>query len=242
MSNSSQFDQPWEDGQLLTYLEQVTASGVQAQFRQHPDLASALQTLAETDAILTAALDRAGCPPTETLWAYHHHRLPLAQHQAIEGHLQVCRFCPRELTLLQDPTQQHAVMPVADVASRVQAGLRQILQAVPLLTSAPAPALRGATQTARVYEAADYRLVLALTPPISNAGVWQVEGQVMPPEAMADEIPSGSVSLLQGSTSQTQDQIDEFGYFVLNDVPAATYTIRLDLDQTYIFVEGFSVP
>jgi hypothetical protein len=185
------------------------------------------------DALLSAALYRAACPPSDQLLLYQAGLLEAADTEAVTAHVQFCTQCRSDLALITAP-------PEAALGARLAAGLttaRERLRAILAPTPAsPAPALRGGPTRTRTYTAGAYQILIALIPAPAPGGLAQIEGQLN-----GAPIAGGTAELLQGDDLLHNEPIDDLGFFAFDAVSAGAYTLRLSFNDIDIVIEDLEI-
>lgn len=229
-----------EEGDLLAYLEGHASATVVAHIARCPACAAEVAALRSAATRLIAALDRAACPDLDDLLLYQADMLPCDRRQWLHRHIQDCAHCQQELAQLAVPPNAPTLTPV--VERMAQTG-RRILTGL-LQPAAPALALafRGHASRQYTYQAGDYQLILAVLPPPVDEDVWQLEGQLIGYDAASFAGTAITVSVQQAGMVVMQDTLDEFGFFAGDRLAAGTYTLQIDLPDTQILIEDFSIP
>ncbi len=243
-----------QEGDLAAYLEGAASPNVIAHIARCSACAQEVQELAATKALLLGALYRDHCPSPLTLLEYRNGFLSPAERRKVEEHLRSCAECRREMDGLPAPAaaaegspQSTGPAPQAGPGDDSlfrrfkEAGKRFLTATLMPFPQQPAWAWRGEDRAARVYRAGAYRFVLSVTPPPVGDRAFQVEGQILPEDASL-EPPQGTVHLFRQGQVWGQEDVDDTGFFALDDVPRGHYTLVLDLTGIGIIVEGFSVP
>ncbi len=225
-----------QEGDLLAYLEGAASEATARRIEQSPELLAEVAALRLTDAGISGALDPDEAVSTDDLLLYQAGLLSPAEAQQVEQHLAEQPALRALLAALELPDE--AADPAAPtLAERLRAAGRRILEAVPLtLPQQPATALRGQEQRSYVYQAGAYQIVLALTPPLIEEAIWQIEGQISP----ADEQPVPTGGLVQARRADeivASDNIDEAGFFALDRLGPGDYSIQIDLTEASVLLE-----
>lgn len=231
-----------QNGDLLAYLAGDASALMDEHLDRCPTHRQEAAELFAVDGMLDAALFRAGCPAPDDLLLYQAGFLSAAEADQIRAHLQACADCRAEmgeLMAVQAPAQEGT--PLHE--RLVQAG-KQALRAI--LISSPAQpaglAVRGAASPQRQYRAGDYQILLSVVPPIAAENRWQIEGQVLEQGLPLSGRPGDSVQLLtRVGDAIAHDVVDDFGYFVMDDVSSGRYQLHIDLFGAQIFIENLDV-
>ncbi len=218
-----------QEGDLLAYLEGVAPPEVAARIAASPALSAAAAELRLLDTLMGSALQRSTCPELDDLLLYQAGLMTGVSQQQLARHIQGCPDCRHELAQLATP----AAPPLPE---RLAAAGRRLLDA--LRVSAPpqpALALRGNAHQQLEYQAGDYHLLLAIIPPVAGEDIWQIEGQISHADAPA-ALPEATVQALRADNLVAQDSVDEFGFFALDQLPAGSYTLQIDLPEERVMV------
>jgi len=208
-------------------------------------------------ALLAATLYRAHCPPTETLLDYQLDRLATAQQRTVQKHLTLCPHCAAEvddlaltdaaLTDARRDVQADATAQLAHLLERLRTLFpgRPLLHALDQLPTAPALALRGQQADSNathqfLYRADAYRLSLSVSAAFPSSAGYQLEGSVID-ERDPTHVLAGRVHLLHNENVVQQVDIDEFGYFSLDDVASDRYTLLVELSQHSLWIQELDV-
>lgn len=225
-----------QEGDLLAYLEGTASAAIVRRIEQSPELLAEAAALRLMDAGLSGALDPDEAVGTDDLLLYQAGLLSPAEARQIEQHL-AARPALRTLLAALDLPDEAAVPAGPALAERLRATGRRILDAVRLaLPQQPAAALRGQAQRSYVYQAGAYRIVLAITPPLLDEAIWQLEGQISPDGDQP--VPIGaSVQAWRGDAVVAGDMVDEAGFFALDQLGAGDYSIQIDLAEASVLLE-----
>jgi anti-sigma factor RsiW len=225
-----------QEGDLLAYLAGTASAAMARRIEQSPELLAEAATLRLMDAGLSVALDPDEAISTDELLLYQAGLLSPAEARLVEQHLAERPALRALLTALELPDED--VTPGESApAERLRAAGRRIIEALRLaLPQQPATALRGQKQRSYVYQAGEYRIVLALIPPLLDEAIWQIEGQISP--AGAQPIPVGaSVQARRADETVAGDQVDEAGFFALDQLGPGDYRIRIDLAEASVLLD-----
>ncbi len=222
-----------QEGDLLAYVWGQARPGVADHVGQCAFCAAETADLRQMERVFQAALYRAECPETDTLLQYHLEVLPNQKQQQVRQHLATCPHCQVELQRFRPKPVQPSWL------ERLQQAGRTVLEAIQVSHLEPVLALRGETYQ-RVYQVGVYQVVLAVEPPIAAENRWGLEGQVMQ-LAEPTAVLQGQVSLWQAETQITTDVVDEFGYFLLENIAAGEYTLRIELTTDSIIINPITL-
>ncbi len=237
MADQERDDHMLQEGALLAYLEGDVCFDSTQRIASSPQLAQAVAELGRLDALLYGALHRESCPPLDDLLIYQADLAGPQERQQIEQHIQQCPFCQQELTQFAIPIDP-APAAGASLRERLAQSGKRILEALLLPAPAqPALALRGSEPRQAIYQAGEYQVMLAIIPPLVDENIWQIEGQISHPGGLLSPAAARTVTILQGKEPVMQDQVDDFGYFVLEQLGPGTYTIQIDLAADLLLLE-----
>lgn len=224
-----------QEGDLLAYLEGAASGETVRRIEQSPELLAEAAALRLMDAGVSSALDPDAAVSTDALLLYQADLLSPAEAREIEQHLAERPALRALLAALELPDEN--VTPAApSMAEQLRAAGRRVLEAVRLqMPRQPAAALRGNEQRSYVYQADEYRIVLALIPPLLDEAIWQVEGQISP---MGEQpVPAGApVQARRADAVIAEDQVDEAGFFALDELAPGDYSIRIDLAEARVLL------
>ena len=227
-----------EEGDLLAYLDGMASLGAASHIRQCSTCQEEVTGLRAMNTTFKQVLSRINCPESQALLLYETKLLPKRERRQISKHIADCAFCEKEVVnLAKIPFSK----PLSPLERMIEAG-KQIIGAFRLpVTSQPAFARLGDEDEPIIYQAGDYQIMLATTSPLLATNIRQIEGQIINLEDQL--IPStGCVSLLHHTQHVANDNIDEFGYFVLEDLRPGEYTLHIDLPSTMIPIDKFVIP
>lgn len=199
---------------------------------------------------LTTALYRFECPPPQQLGEYALDVLEPEQRTSIAAHVLACPRCADELqglrTFLSVEPEPH-VSPIERV--------RRVIAAVltPRGGTSPAAALRGsggladASQAAsQTYEAGVIAVSVGMSPAVQPRHVtlvglvWSLAGDSGFERFAGREARLGPQPAEEPAGTRDQARsaiIDEFGNFVIEDVPPGTYQLEIALEDEIVVVE-----
>lgn len=230
-----------QDGDLLAFIEGQASPAVRAHVARCAYCAQEAAALTRVGFMLAAAFDRAECPESDLLLGYQAGLLTTAENKRLKRHIKTCRDCQAELAEFMDkPLPSTRNQPATTLSQSLREIGKQVIEAV-LLPNRPLPslALRGESRQRAEYQAGSYQVILASVPPISGNKLWQVEGQLM--GDLSGEM-SGRVSLRRGEEPIASDNLDEFGFFALEQVPPGSYTLQIELPSALISLADLTIP
>lgn len=225
-----------QDGDLLAFLDGAAPAYVGAHIAACGACQETLTHLQEMELLFDAALFRHACPSGEELLGYQMALLPRQEHTTIQRHLKQCAHCQEEVVGFDEI----APSPPPFLARLKEKG-KQILSGMQLsFPKQPAFALMGDEQQQRLYQAQSYQITVALDSPVAATNLWQLEGQLVNEEDPLMDF-KGHVSLRAGDVEIARDQIDEFGYFELENITPGQYDLLIELPDLILSIES-SVP
>lgn len=186
---------------------------------------------------LHARLYRRTCPDTLTIGEYALGMLPQEQLLSIADHLVECPHCATEsrdytkfLSAPDDPPAERGVL----------ATIRRLL-ARPLVAPDPVLAgLRGSGNGDSITYAAENLHIFVSIQRATRGSGFVLAGMLQTEDAGG--APSAEAHLLEGDRLLQTERIDEFGSFIFNAVPPATYRIEVHLPDTIVELESVTVP
>lgn len=196
------------------------------------------------ESVLAGVLYRASCPAAERLLQYGLGTLSSAENNTIQSHLHDCPHCADEITLL-------AFAPAAEASSwieRARAWVSGLVEDVTGLISAEnetptqlAFAVKGDTNnTPQIFSGGSYRISLSVRGDGLQTSGRRIEGSVVDtqdPLAALD----GKVYVTNTDSDTRSEPLDDFGFFVIDDLPAATYTLLFMLPERSVWIESFTI-
>ena len=204
-----------------------------------------LQTI---HAILDEVFYESECPDEEELLAYQAGFLPRSEQKIIEQHLPDCLYCTQfvgHLQLISDRSEP--------LLTRIMQTGKRILSAIFQPTQPqPALALLGDEEQQQIYQAGQYQIMLTTSIPLPGSNLWEIEGHIVN-HSNPQMLYEGHVTLLQDTKtgipgrplgqggSVTSDEIDEFGFFALEDLAEGRYTLHIELSNAIIPIHNFTI-
>ena len=224
------------EGDLIAYLDGTAPAGVSSHVARCPACAADVVSMRKTQALITASMIRVDCPATDELLEYQAGLLGKKDAQRIKRHVQGCADCQHELAELAAPLVTANRLSLLE---RLRLAGQEILTAM-LLPPAPQPAfaLRGGEQHRYEYGANGYRVQLVLSAAESAVNGWQIEGRI------AQDNPSqpllGTVTLWQADALIVSEELNEFGFFVFENIRVGDYSLHLELpaSRTLVVIEN----
>jgi hypothetical protein len=171
------------------------------------------------------------------LLAYQAGLLPRQERSPIKQHLADCLLCQQEVAQLA----QISTTSELSLLERLLLTGKQILDAL-RLPSAPQPAfaLLGDEQQQQIYQAGDFQLIISIKKPLSSTNIWQIEGQLLN-ESDPLMLYEGEISLLREEERAVTDEIDDLGYFILEDIESGDYQLLLELPTMIIPIDQLTI-
>jgi len=228
---------------LLAYIDGDVSARVSQHISNCPFCSQEVADLKAMQTLFDQILFRESCPELDLLLAYQARLISKAEQRGIKQHLQTCPHCQAEMAQLEAVTFSIPTAVRASALEQLKEKGRQIIHAV-LMPPPPQPAmaLRGNQEQSLFYEADGYRIIIAKKPPIvAAAKVWQIEGQINRQDDPLAQL-EGVATLQQNNEPAYQDNLDEFGYFVMENVSPGSYDLQIDLISAQIIIENFAVP
>jgi hypothetical protein len=227
-------------GDLLAYIDDDIPAYISQHIRNCPFCTQEVADLEKMQQLFAKTLFRESCPELDFLLQYQAGLLNKAEKRGLKQHLQTCPHCQEEIAQIEAVT--FAIPAKPSTLEQLREKGRQIIQAV-LMPPPPQPALalRGNQEHSLFYEADGYQIIIAKKPPlVAAAKVWQIEGQINRQDDPLAQL-EGVASLQQNDEPVYQDSLDEFGYFVMENVNPGSYNLQIDLTSTQIIIQEFVV-
>jgi hypothetical protein len=190
------------------------------------------------DARLSDTLFRLDCPDSQTLGEFVVEMLSAEQTLAMRMHLADCPNCTDEIAALRGLLRGD---PRAAPVARPGPLARLIARLLP----APNPQLAGvrgaAVQESETYIAGPVTVSISLTGTGAGSGRRYLLIALVVNEEEGS-VPAGAVvRLMQGSTRVAEEQLDEGGNVVMDDLREGLYNLEVLLSTGIVVVEGISV-
>lgn len=225
-----------EDGDLSDYLDGVATLAVAHHIATCAACQKEVADLQAIHTILDELFHASTCPDEEELLAYHAGFLPRAEKKLIQQHLPACTSCTQFVAGLTEISQR----PDPLLTRIIETGKR-VLNAF-LRPAAPQPtfALLGDEEQQHIYHAGAYQIILTTIPLLPGTNLWQIEGHIINLDD-PQHLYQGHVSLLQDAQPITTDQLDEFGFFALEEITPGNYTLHIELSDIIIPIQNFAI-
>jgi hypothetical protein len=240
MSDCVAPEEIWE-GDLLAFVEGEASPAVRDHVARCSACAQEAAGLQQVNLLFAAVYDRANCPASELLLRYQAGLLTPAVSKHAKRHVQDCQDCQGELAeLAGEPSPSTLNRLATAVSQSLKEAGRQVIVAVLLPGKRqPALALRGESQQQAIYQAGPYQIILAKVSPLAVRKAWQVEGQLT---GQGSEQRNGRVSLQRGEVLIASDNLDEFGFFALEEVPPGRYTLQIEIASSLVSLADLTIP
>lgn len=226
-----------EEGDLLASLDGVASPSVMTHIAQCAACQEERAAFLSMTSFFDVALYRQPCPDGEMLLAYQAGLLPRLERSPIKQHLADCVPCQQEVAQLA------AISSTTELSlwERLLLTGKQILDTLRLPAAAqPAFALLGDEQQQQVYQAGDFQLIISMSKPLSSSNIWQIEGQLLN-ERDPLMLYEGEISLLREEERAVTDEIDDLGYFILEDIESGDYQLLLELPTMIIPIDQLTI-
>lgn len=225
-----------QEGDLSDYFSGMAPANVTRHITNCVTCQKEVADLQTVHAILEEVFYESECPDEEQLLAYQAGFLPRSEQKMIAQHLPDCLYCTQFVGRLQVISSR----PDPLLTRIVQTGKR-ILTAIFQPTQPQlALALLGDEEQQHIYQAGQYQIMLTTSIPLPGSNLWEIEGHIVN-HSNPKMWYEGRVTVLQDSKNVTSDEIDEFGFFALEDIPPGRYTLHIELSNTIIPIENFAI-
>jgi hypothetical protein len=235
------------EANLLAYLEQRAGAEVTEHLAKCSHCANRASRLARRQTILARQLGRLiACPSRMELGEYHLRVLSQSKAATIRQHLAACDYCQNEFALLKgyvdEPQPDLSALAVAPVdkpglIERIRVLIARPVQAIPGGGWSTALAgIRGAEESARVYEAGEVRVAIEVQDDMEQPGRQLLLG-------LATGLAAGTqihLHQMDQPAAMAQTELDELGNFVLSLAPGE-YDLILDDGSTAIHLQAIQV-
>ena len=220
------------DAILMAYLYGDAAEAERLQIESDPTLLARLRELGAWEAMLHTAYAAIDCPDPVELLLYQNRLLAPERASKIKQHLIRSADC----TCADELAELAAINAAApkpkfseSMWEQVRSAGKQILDAVELIElHRPVVALRGDEPQRRIIKAGDYMIVLMLTPPLTPADAWTIEGQIGA-NGDGDTNMQGAVKVFQGVGLVSAEEIDDLGYFTVAGITGEVVTLQISI-------------
>jgi hypothetical protein len=231
-SNPSQI----QDGDILDYFDGIASLNVTHHIANCLACQKEVADLQTIHSILDEVFYESDCPDEEELLAYHAGFVPRSEKKIIQQHLPDCTYCTQFVAGLTQISQR----PDPLLTRIMQRGKRILTALLQPAASHPTFALLGDEEEEHIYHAGEYQIILTTIPLLPGTNLWELEGHIInlhDPE----HLYKGQVSLLQDSKAITTDQLDEFGFFALDEITPGQYSLHIELSNIIIPIENFPI-
>ena len=230
MKNENQQPEELSDAILLAYLAGDVSDLVRQQIEADEQLLARVRELSYWEQLMAVAYAEADCPQPEELLLYHHGLLVRERMQAIRNHLETATECSCAAELQQLAlSESKATSRNGDYLwERIKATGKRLLEAIQVQgLEQPALVMRGHEPRRHVFKAGEYLVVVMLTPPLIQDDYWHLEGQITHQGQVGPEL-KGVAQAYLGEAKVAEDEVDEFGYFSMEEVPAGDIELRIE--------------
>jgi hypothetical protein len=226
-----------QEGDLLASLDGVASPTVITHIAHCAACQAERAALLSMNSFFDVALYRQPCPEGDMLLAYQAGLLPRQERSPIKQHLADCLLCQQEVAQLAHISTTSEL----SLWERLLLTGKQFLDAL-RLPAAPQPAfaLLGDEQQQQIYQAGDFQLIISMSKPLTSTNIWQIEGQLINESDPLMQY-EGEISLLGESETRARDEIDEFGYFILEKIEHGEYTLLLELPTIIIPIDQITI-
>ena len=226
-----------KEGDLLAFIADEATAAVSAHLAECDYCQAEVSALREASGLLSAAAYRQDCPDVDLLLQFEAGLLSQAEAKPVQAHLSGCDLCQVEMAQL-------TAVPAAAGADnswgkQLQEGGRRMLEAIRQPLQQPVTAVRGRSQH-QTYLIAGYKIVLAVNSMYGLGMRWEVDGQVM---LDADPLVTfqGRATLMDGEKAVATDELDEFGYFLMDNVKPGAFMLQIDLAEDTLLIKDLSL-
>ncbi|MGB0386537.1 MAG: hypothetical protein ACPGWR_17145 [Ardenticatenaceae bacterium] len=226
-----------KDGDLMDYVEGYADADVARHVAMCVACQKEVAELQTINTIFSHSFYSRDCPDEQELLAYEEGFLSGSALQKIEQHIASCSGCQQITAQLTPPSP----LPIPLLQGWIQSGKRILAAIFQPLAPQPAFALRGDEQEQRSYQAGEFQIIMETSSLLKGSHIWQIEGKLINPND-PQMLYEGQVALLEGSQAVATDEIDEFGFFALEDLKPGQYTLKIELPTTIIPIEEFILP
>lgn len=221
-----------QEGDLLAYLSGFASANVINHISDCLACQKEVVELKIAQAILDEVFYQSHCPDREELVAYKVGFLPHSENRIIKQHLSNCSSCTEFVAQLKRIHEQPdpLLTRIIQTAKRILAAIFQ--------PTAPKPALAllGDEQERYIYQAEQYQIILTTSIPLQGSNLWEIEGHIVNHED-PQMWYEGHVTVLQNGQHVTSDEIDEFGFFALENLSPGHYFLHIELSNSIIPIE-----
>lgn len=232
-----------QEGDLIAYIEGATDPHINQRITNDPALLAEAIAMQQMEGVCSAALFRAACPSGEALLLAVNGLLDNDALQRITDHLSVCEPCRIEFMMFENISAPPTTVSPSPIRALLDYAQQAGQELIAILRPLPAPmfALRGVSQQDLVYHAGEYQIVLTVAPPVVAEPMRHIEGQITLHHDPTCVPHGASVQLLWEGRVAHSDQVDEFGYFALDNVESGSYELRIALDPNVIVIRDLAI-
>jgi hypothetical protein len=204
------------DADLLVYLDGSASPELTFLVEGSPENMRRAGELTQLQRGLHRHLFRVDCPSPLRIGEFHLNLLPPGQAAEVRRHLARCPHCQAELNTLQD-----FLAPRPGMLERARILAARLVSGPGFAQRAPAPGLRGSDEP-WVYAAGALQVVLNI-----QADSRRPERKTLAGLVLGQTGGDWQVTLLRGDEISAQAGVDELGNFLLADLPAGSYELRI---------------
>lgn len=220
-----------EDGDLLDYLDGSL------KVPEHMAYQKNIAELLFIDSVLDELFYESDCPDEEALLAYASGFLPRTEKKVIEQHLPDCNRCTEFVAQLKQLSER----PDPLLTRIIQTGKRILAPWLEPAARQTSFALLGDDEKQYIYHAGEHQIMLTTIPQLPGTNLWQIEGHIINLHQQ-EMLYEGQVSILQEENFViNSDKLDEFGFFVLEEMTHGQYTLHIELENSIIPIPKFPI-
>lgn len=225
-----------QESDLSDYLSGMAPANVIRHIKNCVACQKEVANLQVIHAFLDDVFYKNNCPDEEELLAYQAGFLTRSERKITQQHLSDCSSCTQFVSNLQLISEE----PDPLLTRIIQTGKRILAGIFKPALSQPAFALLGNEPQQQIYQADQYQIILTTSVPLPGSNLWEIEGHIIN-HSNPQMCYKGHAVLLQDAKDVTSDEIDEFGFFALEDVSPGCYTLHVELPSTIIPIENFTI-
>lgn len=188
---------------------------------------------------LRQQLYRFDCPTMDILRDYYWKHLPAGEQRRVEQHVKDCPHCEgelAELTRLMSLDNNAVSEPTPSLRERLQIVVAQLLTPQAGLL----PALRGTAHETKLFDAGEGWLV-SINTELAADDSRTLLGQLLSPAPLPLADARVRLRAAEPDARQHEAPLDTNGTFVLANLPAGEYQLRLTLADRQIVIPSFTI-